>query len=124
MGKEENTVQKSALEYGEVEPSCTWFRNNTGALRVGRRFVKFGLCKGSSDIIGYTSVKITPAMVGKNVAVFTAIEIKKPGEKKATVEQEDFVLNVREAGGIGFVADTLDIIINEIKKWKTKMKRR
>lgn len=36
----------------------------------------FGLQKGSSDMIGWESVLITPDMVGKKVAVFQSIEIK------------------------------------------------
>jgi hypothetical protein len=45
------------------------------------RVIKFGLCPGSADLIGFKSVEITPDMVGKRVAIFYAVEQKKPGGK-------------------------------------------
>ena len=55
------------------------FRNNTGTLRdqYGRP-VSFGLARGSSDLIGYRTITITPDMVGQQVAVFTSIDVKAP----------------------------------------------
>ncbi len=36
------------------------FRNNTGAVTTADgRFITFGLCKGSSDLIGWTEIEIT-----------------------------------------------------------------
>jgi hypothetical protein len=53
------------------------FRNNTGVLRdANGRPVSFGLCKGSADLIGWTTRTITADMVGQQVAVFTSIEVK------------------------------------------------
>ena len=88
------------------------FRNNTGLGWVGKVFKKgqdvfiknarplrAGLCKGSSDIIGFTCVNISQEMVGKNVAIFTAIEVKTSGKK--TKEQKAFLEMVRKLGGIG-----------------------
>lgn len=50
-------------------------------IRKARRF-HAGLAEGSSDLIGFTPVKITADMVGKEIAVFTAIETK-ASEKEA-----------------------------------------
>ena len=51
------------------------WRNNTGALVDQQgRFVRFGLCKGSSDLIGLRSVVVTPKMVGQRIAQFVALE--------------------------------------------------
>lgn len=66
-----------------------------------------GLTVGGSDTIGWTSVEITPQMIGKRVAVFTAIEFKAPG-KYPSREQRNFLEIVREAGGIGGVAHSVD----------------
>jgi hypothetical protein len=81
------------------------FRNNTGAVVTqDGRLVTFGLCKGSSDLIGWTEVEITPEMVGQKLAVFTAVEVKKKG-KKPTKEQKQFIKIVSDAGGIAKVEE-------------------
>lgn len=64
--------------------------------------MRAGLCEGSSDLIGWTTVEITPEMVGRKVAVFTAVEVKVPG-KRPTAEQVNFLAQVRTAGGIAEV---------------------
>lgn len=68
------------------------WRNNTGALKdKDGRLIRYGLCPGSSDIIG-----IMPD--GR----FLAIEVKKPG-KKPTPEQLNFIEAIRRHGGIAGV---------------------
>lgn len=96
------------------------FRNNVGTGWVGKitratkvmttkigpgdivirqaRPLHAGLCKGSSDLIGWTPITIQEDMVGKTVAVFTAIECK-TGHVKTTKEQADFIKYVRARGG-------------------------
>ena len=81
------------------------------------RRVTYGLCNGSSDLIGWTPVTITEDMVGKKIAVFTAIEVKlnKNGKYKATDLQKAFISAVKSAGGFAGVADCnkdLEDIIN------------
>ena len=87
---------------------ATMFKNNVGKLRDERgNIVTFGLCKGSSDLIGWTPVTITPDMVGKKIAVFTAVEVKlnKNGKYKATDDQKRFISAVLNNGGFAGVAD-------------------
>ena len=89
------------LEHG-AGPARLW-RNNTGALKdASGRLVRYGLCQGSSDLIGLRSVTITPDMVGQTVAVFTAIEVKDRG--RLTPEQRAFIAMVQQAGGLAGVA--------------------
>ena len=86
-------------------------RNNTGALLdMQGRLVKFGLCKGSSDLIGFRSITITPDMVGQKIAVFSAIEVKDKG--KVTVDQKNFINIINNAGGYAGVAKN----VNDAKK--------
>jgi hypothetical protein len=90
---------------------CRLFRNNTGAIKDETgRLVRFGLCKGSSDLIGLKSVTVTPEMVGKTVAIFTAIEVKTP-TGKPTPEQLHFVQRVKDLGGIAGIARSVDDVI-------------
>lgn len=79
------------------------FRNNVGMLedRHGNK-VRYGLCVGSSDVIGWLPVVVTPEMVGQTVAVFVAFETKM-GVRRATDEQAKFLRAVAHAGGISAV---------------------
>lgn len=80
------------------------WRNNTGALRdANGQLVRFGLCEGSSDLIGFRSIEITPAMVGQRLAVFAAVEVKSQ-TGRPTAAQAAFLQHVRESGGIAGVA--------------------
>lgn len=75
------------------EAGCLVWRQNTGALPDAQgRIVRFGLCPGSSDIIGLCGD-------GK----FLAVECKAPGGK-ATEAQDRFVAAVIRAGGRAGVA--------------------
>lgn len=94
------------------------FRNNTGTAWQGKpewqgnsklilhnpRPLDAGLCVGSSDLIGWTSIEITPDMVGQKLAIFTAIE-GKTGKGKATKEQANFLRAVVAAGGRAGIAN-------------------
>jgi hypothetical protein len=74
-----------------------------------------GLVKGSSDLVGWTPVKITPEMVGKTIAVFTAPEVKDRG--KASDEQKIFIGNVEKANGITGVIRSTDDYDRMVKSW-------
>ena len=84
------------------------FRNNVGSAKTyDGRHIDFGLCKGSSDLIGWTSREITADMVGQKIAVFTAIEVKTPTGKVSEVK-ENFISLVKKHGGIAAVVRTID----------------
>lgn len=96
-------VQQIRLTVGGL-PAVRLFRNSVGVARFPNgTAIPYGLCVGSSDLIGWRSVRILPHMVGKYVAVFTAIEVKTP-EGRATPEQSNFILAVRKAGGMAGIA--------------------
>lgn len=88
------------------------FRNNVGRLQdKNGTWVAYGLCPGSSDLIGWRSVVITREMVGQRVAVFTAIECKTPRGLKDSMRnlnQVSFIFTVRDSGGIGAYATTVE----------------
>ena len=119
--KEQNlykAIQANHSRYGVL------FRNNTGVAYQGKRAVynnrqvitdlrpiSFGLCVGSSDLIGWTEIIVTPDMVGEKIAIFTAVEVK--NEKgRATKEQIKFLQAVKNAGGIARLTRFID---NEFK---------
>jgi len=104
---------------------CRLFRNNVGTGWTGSKVIRnpngsvtildarplhAGLCKGSSDLVGFRPTIITPEMVGTNRAVFTAIEVKTP-TGKPTPEQLHFVNRVKELGGIAGIARSVEDVL-------------
>ena len=75
-------------------------------LKNARR-ASFGLCVGSSDLVGFKKVVVTPEMVGKTLAVFTAVEVKAPAGRP-TSEQVAFIRVVQQAGGLAGIARSVD----------------
>ena len=83
------------------------WRNNTGALVDQQgRFVRFGLCKGSSDLIGLRSLEITPELVGQRIAQFVALEIK-TGSGTVSPEQRAFLQLGQQQGGLAGVCRSI-----------------
>ncbi len=62
---------------------------------------------GGSDLIGYRRVTVTPEMVGREMPVFAAIEVK-TAKGRATKDQLRFIEHIRNAGGIAGVARSVD----------------
>lgn len=114
---ESNTMRRILLRVSRLL-GVTMFRNNVGLGWSGKlvrhdqatgtvvlanaRPVKFGLIKGSSDLVGWRSRVVTPDMVGQPVAIFAAVEVK--ADTKPTPEQNAFGAAVTAAGGIYGVA--------------------
>ena len=88
-------------------PVRLW-RNNTGALVDQQgRFVRFGLCKGSSDLIGLRSLEITPELLGRRIAQFVALEVKTP-LGTLSPEQRAFLRLVEKLGGVAAVCRSVN----------------
>lgn len=107
------------------------FRNNVGEGWIGKekwyihagkrilslidpRRIQYGLHKGSSDLIGWKSMEVTPEMVGSTIAIFWAME-EKFERDTLKPEQASFLNAVKSAGGIAEIAYT--------KKGQTEIKR-
>lgn len=110
----EKKIQNSIMLTLGSKPWCRIFRNNVGTATTSTgSFIRFGLAPGSSDLIGITKVKITPDMVGKEVGIFTAIEVKDT-RGKVSDKQKKFIDTIKKMGGIAFVArsakEALDLV--------------
>lgn len=107
-------------------PDARLFRNNVGTGWQGKprwhhgelvlqnpRPLHAGLVVGSSDLIGWQTVTVTPEMVGSRLAVFSAVEVK-TGAGRLTTEQRAFIAAVQRAGGFAgearSVADALAVL--------------
>jgi hypothetical protein len=102
---EQALQQRIRLELGSG-PVRLW-RNNVGALRDPRgRLVTYGLCTGSSDLIGLRRLTVSPEHLGQHLAVFCALEVKTP-RGRVSAEQELFLAAVRKLGGLAGVVRSL-----------------
>ncbi|WP_434132723.1 VRR-NUC domain-containing protein [Sporomusa sphaeroides] len=62
-----------------------------------------GAPEGFSDLIGAVPTIITPEMIGQQIAVFSAIEVKTE-TGKSSAEQKQFIANIQHIGGRAGVA--------------------
>ena len=102
------------------------WRNNRGATKTeSGGMVRFGIGNDSSkvdkvikssDLIGFTSIE--------GVAVFTAVEVKKPGWKAPTNERERaqaaFLKLIHAGGGIATFATQPSDYLTAITRWKNQ----
>lgn len=107
MASQETIERVTAQQEATISGHRLW-RNNRGLFyTMAGQKVRAGLeAGGSSDLIGYTTIEITPEMVGKKIAVFTAVEMKRKTWKKPTSDTEKqqatFIEHVSKNGGIAF----------------------
>jgi len=92
------------------------FRNNVGQTTTeDGRVIRYGVCNpGGSDLIGWKPVVVTESMVGSTLAVFCAVEVKRPGGKVSEAQQR-FLDAVKRSGGIAGVARSADEALKIIK---------
>lgn len=122
MSTEKDIERQIIMETCKI--GCRLFKNNVGSATIknpetGKEYrVNFGLCEGSSDLIGWTPVVITKEMVGRTFAVFTAIEVKKDVTKKYNKRrmetQQKFIDIVNKNGGISFKSDNPKLACDKI----------
>lgn len=94
--KSERNIQALIL-MALSEAGCLVWRQDTGAYKApDGRLIRYGLCKGSSDVIGV-------ALDGR----FLAVEVK-TAVGRVRPEQEAFIAAVRRAGGRAGVARSVD----------------
>ena len=101
-------------------------RNNTGTAYRGEvkrltdgsvlirnpQLIKFGLCKGGADYIGWHPLKITPEMVGRTYAIYVAAEMKRTKGGRLSDDQKNFLEQVRSAGGMAGVANSVEAALS------------
>jgi len=103
-GPTENRIQaqvRAVLSHRDAE-TRVW-RNNVGEGEMASgHYVKYGLQKGSSDLIGIHRCVITEEMVGSVFGRFFGVEIKTP-VGRLTREQKIWIETIRSFGGIAEV---------------------
>lgn len=103
----EKDVLKSITDFFALFKYIKVWRNNSGIAQVkGKGNLDYWLKlapKGTPDLIGYLPD-------GK----FIGIEVKKPGGEVSR-EQQDFLDDLNNKGGLGFVAYSLDDVVDTLR---------
>jgi hypothetical protein len=104
VGVSEAAIQQE-IRLAAGQGGSVLFRNNQGAYQdASGRLIRYGVCNpGGSDLIGWTPVTVTQDMVGRTVAVFTAVEVKSQ-RGTASKPQVNFIDAVTKAGGFAGIA--------------------
>jgi hypothetical protein len=94
-------------------------RNQVGRYRILRddgstQWLTTGLVPGSGDLIGWRTIVVTPEMVGRRLAVFTSVEMKKPKSGKHEPDQISWAEAVNNAGGIAVFATSEHEAISKV----------
>lgn len=95
----EKDIQSSIIEYLERRRIFCWKEHSGGMPMDGGKFMMPIGMKGKCDILG-----VLPG--GR----FLGIEVKRPSGKVSPY-QEEFIQNVNLAGGLAFVAHSIDDVI-------------
>lgn len=103
----EHDVQKLGLELLNKLPRVIAYRNNTGAIKKGARFIAYGLRSFHGETGGADTVGIADS-------VPWACELKKPGEKP-TKEQREWAERWMAAGGRWWWATTLAEMVDPVR---------
>lgn len=105
------TTIKNRIRLEAMKLGCYLMPNNNGVLQDKHgQYVRYGLGVGTADLIGWT-------IIG-NRAVFTAVEVKRPG-KKPTTQQAAFILAVQRVNGIACVASDVLQVQDAIDEYQT-----
>lgn len=103
--KDESVVLRECMELLRIHNIYSW-RNNTGAVKIGSRFVRFGY-KGSSDILGITKD-------GR----FLAVECKRENGGVLSQDQKNFLFNITKNGGVAICVHSVEELNSELIKRK------
>lgn len=109
----ENKVQAEIMLAIGALPGVRVFRNTVGEGWQGKmvenkggfvvlknaRYVTFGLCPGSADLIGWRSIEVLPSHVGRRLALFLSPEVKTVTGPTRDL-QTKFLAAVNAAGGL------------------------
>ena len=99
----ERDIQRAIMI--ETHSLVDWHRNNVGVARISGYTVRYGVGgNGGSDLIG----------ILRGSGRFIACEVKRPGQKP-TIGQKKFIDRINRAGGLAFVATSVEDVLEAIK---------
>jgi VRR-NUC domain len=112
VDRKEAAALVEVLQALRAHPAVAWCeRMNSGAVKVGTRFVRFGW-KGCPDVLGQLK---DGRLLG--------VEVKSP-TGRLRPEQTVFLDRVRAAGGVAFMARDMRDVLRELSSTTTAKVRR
>ncbi len=131
MKKTEHEIQNEIRVAVGTTQVATLFRANVGEAWTGicrrmnwipdrvvidgaRRF-QSGLPVGFPDLFGFQTIEVTPEMVGRKLAVFAFLEVKKPGGR-TNKAQEKMHAFLHEAGAVGGIARSAEEAVTLLQR--------
>lgn len=129
MKKSEHEIQNEIRVAVGKEQSAMLFRANVGKAWTGNKVVccdnmitlscarpfSTGLPIGFPDLFGFRTVEVTPEMVGRKLAVFAFLEVKKPGGRTSKA-QEKMHAFLHEAGAVGGIARSAEEAVTLLQR--------
>jgi len=94
----ERNIQNS-IRLAHSKGNTRLFVNDVGVAKVGERTIRYGLCNGSTDLVGVHTVTITGDMVGQEIGVAVFAEVKTP-TGRVKPHQEEFMNQMKKMGCI------------------------
>lgn len=110
----ESKVQTGIRQALAALPYVRLYRNK----QAGRGRLKAGLGTGTSDLIGWVTIRFEDPIGGnmQDNAIFLAIEVKANAKADVSPEQLSFLADVRAAGGIGAIVWTVEQAVQLVKR--------
>lgn len=105
--KLERNIQHEIRLASGLIPELTLWRNSTGVAERSGRTLRYGLCRGSADLIGVL------APTGRIIALECKTDIGRLSE-----EQKLFLAHVRSRGGFAAVVRSVEDFLEAMKRAK------
>ncbi len=116
LSTKETDIVRACLDWLALHRIKAWRMNNTGVFDpVKKTHRSFRGLRGVSDILGILpqTVRLADGST-ETFGNFLAIEVKKPGEKPRD-EQDAFLRDIREQGGIALCVHSLDELEEQLR---------
>jgi hypothetical protein len=118
VSTKETDIVRACLDWLALHRIKAWRMNNTGIFDPVKKIHRsFHGLRGVSDILGILPQRVRLADGSEETfGNFLAIEVKKPGEK-ARADQEVFLQEIREKGGIGLCVHSLRELEEQLRPY-------
>lgn len=112
----EREIQKSCLDYLKMRGILCWRSNNIPVPLKGGGFRRFNGLRGVSDILGMFIQSVDVKDEKIPMGLLLAVEVKMP-KKHPSPEQEAFLQEVNNGGGIGLCVHSLEELIEGLEEY-------